>query len=87
MLALHPRLGICPILALHLDQTKNKARWRSPVRSQIQVRTLNGFSEKPGSILTFDTVWQALVVAKYLPKSRLVFSLASVANVLTFSSL
>ena len=47
MLALHPQLGICPILALHLHQTKNKARWRSSARPQIQVRPLNHFSEKP----------------------------------------
>jgi hypothetical protein len=51
MLALHPRLGICRLLALHLHQTKNKARSRSSVRPQIQVRTLNRFSEKLGSIL------------------------------------
>jgi hypothetical protein len=51
MLALHPRLGICRVLALYLHQTKNKARWRSSVRPQIQVRTLNRFSGKPGSIL------------------------------------
>ena len=36
--------------------------------------------------LCVDTI-QALVVATYLPKSRLPFSLASVANVLTLSSL
>ena len=48
MLALHSRLGVCPVLALPLHQTKNKARWKSSMRPQIQVRTLDRFSEKPG---------------------------------------
>ena len=88
MLALHPRLAICPILPLHLHQTKNKARWRSLVCPLIQVRYVSVFQEKTEfSFLLRDDAIQALVGAKYLPKSRLAFSLVSVANVLTPGSL
>ena len=88
MLALHPRLAICPILPLHLHQTKNKACWRSLVCPLIQVRYVSVFQEKNEfSFLLRDDAIQALVGAKYLPKSRLAFSLVSVANVLTPGSL
>ena len=84
MLALHPRLGICPIPALHLHQAKNKARWRSSVCPLIQVRSVHGFSRENWIqfLLCGDAI-QALVGAKY----PLPFSLVSMANVLTPASL
>ena len=88
MLALHPRLRICPLLPLHLYQTKNKAHWRSLVCPPIQVSNVGVFQEKTGfSFLLRDDAIQALVGAMYLPKSRLAFSLVSVANFLTPGSL
>ena len=87
MLALHPRLGIGPVLGLHLHQMKNKARWSTSECPPIQVRNVSGFPrENRVQCLLCGDVIQALG-AKYLPHSRLAFSFVSVANVLTPGSL
>ena len=84
MLGPHPRLEICPILALYLHPMKNKACWRSSVCPPIQVRNVGGFPRK--NWVQFFFCIQALVGLKYLPKSKLAF-LVSVANVPTPGSL
>ena len=54
----------------------------------MQVRNVSVFQAKTGfSFLLHDDTIQAFVGAKYLPKSRLAFSLVSVANLLTPGSL